>query len=231
MKKLICVIPARKGSKRIKNKNLKNFHGKPIITHVIKKLKKFRIFEKIYVSTDSNIIERTVKKNKVDVIRRNKKLSNDYTGTQEVLKDAIEKIEKKNLDFDYVCCIYPTSVFVEVSYLKLALKKIKKDNLNFVFSAKKYEHPVFRSFYKSSSKLILPTFKQNKNGKRRTQDFKEVFYDAAQFYLGNKNSWKTKKNIIYGNVDFIEIPKFGSTDIDDKKDWDNAKILWKILNK
>ena len=40
-----------------------------------------------------------------------------------------------------------------------------------------------------------------------------------------------KKNIIYGNVDFVEISRLDSSDIDNKKDWNNAKILWKMLKK
>ena len=75
----------------------------------------------------------------------------------------------------------------------------------------------------------MPIFKNKNYNQRRTQEFKEVFHDAAQFYFGHKNSWKTKKNIIFGKVDFVEIPKFQSIDIDDKKDWNDAKILWKIL--
>lgn len=231
MNKIICVIPARKGSKRLKNKNIKNFYGKPIISQVIQKLKKFKIFDKIYVSTDCNKIENIAKKHKLEVIKRNKKLSNDYTDTRTVISDAINKLEKKNLDFDIVCCVYPTSVFIELKYLKAAEKKLKKNKLNFVFSAKKYEHPIFRSFYLNSNKLICPIFNKKKNEKKRTQDFKEVFYDAGQFYIGYKNSWKLKKNIIYGNVDFVEISRLDSSDIDNKKDWNNAKILWKMLKK
>ena len=231
MNKIICVIPARKGSKRLKNKNIKNFYGKPIISRVIQKLKKFKIFDNIYVSTDCNKIENIAKKHRLEIIKRNKKLSNDYTDTRTVISDVITKLEKKNLNFDIVCCVYPTSVFIERKYLKAAEKKIKKNKLDFVFSAKKYEHPIFRSFYFNSSKLVCPVFKQTKNEKKRTQDFKDVFHDAGQFYMGHKNSWKLKKNIIYGNVDFVQISRLESSDIDNKNDWNNAKILWKIKNK
>ena len=65
MSKIICIIPARKGSKRIKNKNIKIFYGKPIISQVIQKLKRFKIFDKIYVSTDCNKIANLAKKHKL----------------------------------------------------------------------------------------------------------------------------------------------------------------------
>ena len=231
MNKIICIIPARKGSKRLKNKNTKIFYGKPIISQVIQKLKKFKFFDKIYVSTDCSKIANIAKKHKLEIIKRNKKLSNDYTDTKTVITDAINKLEKKNLDIDIVCCVYPTSIFIELKYLKAAEKKLKKNKLDFIFSAKKYEHPIFRSFYLNSNKSISPVFNKKKNEKKRTQDFKEVFHDAGQFYIGHKDSWKFKKKIIHGNVGFIEISRLDSSDIDNKKDWDNAKTLWKMLNK
>ena len=52
----ICLIPARSGSKRIKNKNIKNFFGKPIISYAIKTAINSKLFDKIFVSTDSEKI-------------------------------------------------------------------------------------------------------------------------------------------------------------------------------
>ena len=56
--KTICLIPARGGSKRIKNKNIKNFFGKPLLERVIENSKKSKLFDDIYVSTDSVLIKR-----------------------------------------------------------------------------------------------------------------------------------------------------------------------------
>lgn len=231
MNKVICIIPARKGSKRIKNKNIKNFCGKPIISHVIQKLKKFKIFDKIYVSTDCSKIAKIALKYKLDVIKRNKKLSDDFTDTKTVVVDAINKLEEKKLKFDIVCCVYPTSIFIKLKYLKFAQKKLKRKKIDFVYGAKKYEHSIFRSLYFNSNKLVCSVFNKNQNEKKRTQDFNETFYDSGQFYLGHKDSWIGKKNIIYGNVDFIEIPRLDSSDIDTAEDWKIAKTLWKISNK
>ena len=75
----ICIIPARGGSNRIKNKNIKKFNGKPIIGIVLKNLKKSKLFKKIIVSTDSKKISDLSKKYGADLIlRRNKKLSKNH---------------------------------------------------------------------------------------------------------------------------------------------------------
>ena len=62
IKKIICVIPARGGSKRIKNKNIKFINGKPVISYVIQNLKKLKFINEIYVSTNSIKIQKIVKK-------------------------------------------------------------------------------------------------------------------------------------------------------------------------
>ena len=91
--KPICIIPARKGSKRIKNKNIKLFAGKPLISYVIQIAKKSKLFSRLIVSTDSKKISNIAKINGAEVpFIRDKKLSNDYTPSIKVLLDCIEKI-------------------------------------------------------------------------------------------------------------------------------------------
>ncbi len=227
MNKTICIIPARKGSKRIKNKNLKFFCGKPIISHVIQNLKKFNMFDKIVVSTNSKKIENIAKKLGIEVLIRSEKLSNDFTDTKTVIVDAIKKLEKKNLNFNKIVCVYPTSVFLKINHLKLAIKKLKKKT-SFVYSAKKYEHTIFRSFYKNKNGRVKLNFKIDLN--RRTQSFKETYHDAAQFCLGWKNSWLLEKKVFNDRSDFVIFSRLSSYDIDNYEDWKNAEVLWKIKN-
>ena len=79
--KNIAIIPARSGSKRIKNKNIKLFFGKPIIQWTYEILKKSKLFSKIVVSTDSKKIKNVCKKFGVKYfIERPKKLSTDNVG-------------------------------------------------------------------------------------------------------------------------------------------------------
>ena len=94
----IVIIPARSGSKRIKNKNIKFFQKKPIISIVIKKLKKTKFFRNIYVSTDSIRIKKISEKSGAIVpFIRSKKLSNDKISSREVIIDMIKFLEKKKV--------------------------------------------------------------------------------------------------------------------------------------
>ena len=132
MNKIICIIPARRGSKRIKNKNFKSFYGKPIISRVIQELKKFNIFDKIVVSTNCSEVKNIANKFGVEVLNRTEKLSDDTTDTKTVIVDAIKKLEKMNLNFEKVLCVYPTAVFLRIKHLKLAIRKLKKKLLLFI---------------------------------------------------------------------------------------------------
>ena len=129
----IAIIPARGGSKRIPYKNIKLFKGVPIISRTIKELKKSNIFDLIIVSTDSLKIAKIAKKNGVEVpFLRPKKISDDYTDTQTVIKHAIKWLKDKNIYTKYICCVYPTSVFLNKKDLLNGYKKIKASKWDFV---------------------------------------------------------------------------------------------------
>jgi pseudaminic acid cytidylyltransferase len=220
----ICIIPARGGSKRIPKKNIKLFYGKPIISYPIEMAIKSNLFEKVIVSTDDNKIATIAKKYGATIHNRPKLLADDKTDTRTVIVDVIKSLEKDNFFCKKVCCIYPTSIFFNKSELIQACKKLLK-NINYIFSATKYDHPIFRSFKKSGKKIkmVIPRME-----KKRTQDLEEYYHDAAQFYFGWKKSWIKKKRIFHGSSSFVEIPKLRSQDLDNLEDWKNAKILWKV---
>ena len=141
----IAIIPARSGSKRIKNKNIKKFINEPIIAKTIKIVRKFNKFDKIYVSTNSNKIKKIAENcGAIVPFLRNKKLSGDKVITHDVIVDLLKKISLENVET--VTCLYPTSVFIEKKHIIEARKILKKNKQKYVFSATKYEHPIQRAF-------------------------------------------------------------------------------------
>ena len=92
--RVLCVICARSGSKGIKNKNLLNFFGKPLILHTLEQAKKIKKFTNIVVSTDSKKISKVVGKDYAWFLR-SKSLSGDKIPKINVIIDALKKSEKK----------------------------------------------------------------------------------------------------------------------------------------
>ena len=216
----IAIIPARGGSKRIKNKNLLNFYGKPLIAYSIIAARKSKLFKRIIVSTDSKKIKKISEKYGAEVpFIRPKSISGDKTKAQDVIKHCIKYFSRRKVKFKYVCCIYPTAPLVQVKDLKKGFKKLKK--WSYIFSACKFEKSVLRSFTikkNGSINFIKPNL-INKN----TQDLLDTYFDAGQFYWAKKENW-LKKNMYSLKGSLIDIKDKFVQDIDYPSD---IKILKK----
>lgn len=108
--KNLCVIPARGGSKRIPGKNIKEFHGKPVIAYSIEAALGTQLFDQVVVSTDSREIAEISAQFGADILLRPEKLSDDLTGTYEVIRHAYKSYESFN--YQNICCIYATSPMI-----------------------------------------------------------------------------------------------------------------------
>jgi len=222
----IAIIPARSGSRRIKNKNIKLFDNKHLISFSIKAAIKSNLFKRIIVSTDSNKISKIAKKYGAEVpFLRPKNLSDDHTSTQKVVNHAINQLNDKHL-VKNVCCIYATAPFIDYKNLIKANKILKDDKYIFVFTASKFHSSVFRSFYFEKKKLVklFPKFINS-----RSQDLKDTYFDVGQFYYANKKIWLTKK-IFSKNAKIIKIPHLKSYDLNDLEDWNILNKIKKITN-
>ena len=224
---IIAVIPARGGSKRIKKKNIKMFLGKPIISYSIKTAIRSNIFDKVIVSTDCKKTMRIAKKYGAEVLfKRPKFLSGDYVGTREVISHAAGWFNKNILKPKLICCLYPTAPLLKISDLKNSFKIINSNKWRYVFAASKFSYPIQRGFYLDKSKKIKMF--DAKNYKKRSQDLKEVYHDAGQFYWGSYNSWQSKEPIFTKKSTCYLLPKFRVQDIDNLEDWKMTEKLYKI---
>ena len=228
--KCIAIIPAREGSKRIKNKNIKIFNYKPIISHVIKKLKKSKLFFKIYVSTDSLKIKKIAEKNGAIVpFIRSKSLSNDLSSSRDVINNMINFLEKKNVKFEYICSVYPTSIFITKKILHKAYKILLKNKSKFVFGAIPFSSPIERNFRLNKNGFLKSGMKK-KYIKTHTNNLEQSFYDSGQFYFGRKKNFLKKKAIFEKNNIAIKFKTYECVDINNIEDWEFAKILFKYKN-
>lgn len=222
----IAIIPARSGSKRIKNKNIKLLNKKHLIYYSINAAIKSKLFKKIIVSTDSEKISNIAQKYGAEVPSlRPKSLSDDFTSTQKVINFTINQSKDKKL-IKNVCCIYATAPFIDYKNLIKANKILDKNKNSFVFTAAKFHSSIFRSFYFKQKKLFK-TFPKYINS--RSQDLKDTYFDVGQFYYASKSSWLNKK-IFTKNSMIIQIPYLKSYDLNDKEDWETIKKIKKIID-
>jgi len=106
-KKFLCLILARGNSTRLKNKNILNFYGKPLIYYTIKAAKDSKIFDKIIVSTDNKKIAKISKEFGAEVpFLRPKNLSTKYSNALDAVVHALKYIKRKKNIYDYVQYIF-----------------------------------------------------------------------------------------------------------------------------
>ena len=226
---ILAIIPARGGSKRIKNKNIKNFFKKPIISYPINEAIKSKIFDKIIVSTDSDKIRKISQKFGANVFfKRPKKLSGDKVSDKLVIKHAIEWVTKHIGKVRYVCVIYPTAALIKKKDLKKSFNTIKKKQWSFVFSAKKYTYPIQRSFLMNKNKSLKMMSKKYYN--KRSQELKDYYHDAGQFYWGKTDAWLSNKLIFGKNSTIHLLDYFDSHDVDIPTDWRILEKLYYLRN-
>jgi len=132
-KKFIAIIPARSGSKGLKNKNILNVSGHPLISYSIQAAKESKFINKIFVTTDGEKIAKISKSYGAEVIKRPKKLSGDKLSIELVVAHAVDEIEKRiNFIFDNIVLLQPTSPLRSAKDIDRAISifiKKKSDSL------------------------------------------------------------------------------------------------------
>ena len=225
--KTICLIPARGGSKRIKNKNIKNFFGKPLLERVIENSKKSKLFDDIYVSTDSVLIKRlAIRCGAIVPYIRSKKLSNDHAIIKSVIDDFISKVILDIKQKINIFVLYPTSVFVDKKLI-IKCNQILKTT-EYVTTVKKFPHPIQRALKFNKNKLEPLNLKKKL---MRTQDLEDYYYNSGQIDCFKLDAWVKKRMFHKMNAKFIILKDLYSVDIDTPEDLRLAHKVFKLNKK
>ena len=214
--KNIVVIPARGGSKRLPNKNIKLLGELPLVVHSIKYALVNGIYD-IFVSTDDDEIKKIAKKYNVKVIDRPSELATDNSPTIDTVKHALESLENK--DFN-VILLQPTNPLRPKDLLKNALKIFEEKNFDSLMSVTRNH----QKFGKIINQKFIPF---NYEIGQRSQDLEPLYYENGLLYI-TKSELILKGQII-GNNNFPMIVNhpFSQVDIDTKEDFEYAEYMLK----
>lgn len=178
----VAIIPARSGSKRVKNKNIRILSGKPLISWTIESTINSGLFEKIIVSTDSEEIANVALKYgvKIDELRPDS-LSVDTTSASDVLKYHLLKS-----DFDNGCLLQPTSPLRSVADLCGSFELFVEKNANAVLSLAPLTHPLMWAY---SEGECFGGFLETV-GEKRSQDYGQSYQLNGAIYWFNVEAFK-----------------------------------------
>jgi pseudaminic acid cytidylyltransferase len=225
---ILCVIPARGGSKRIPGKNIKSFLGKPIIAYSIESAIASGIFDEVMVSTESEKIAELAKKYGASIpFLRSVANSDDYTGLAVVLQEVLKEYEIRGSVFDFVCCILPTAPFITEKKLQDAYGLILTNEYDCVFSVTEYSYPIQRSL-KIDDGFIKMNWPENIN--TRSQDLNKNFHDAGQLYIIHSKTLKDKGRLFTDRSGCLILSNLEIQDIDTEEDWKLAEMKYKLIH-
>ncbi|AZQ85463.1 pseudaminic acid cytidylyltransferase [Colwellia sp. Arc7-635] len=226
----IAIIPARGGSKRIPRKNIKNFHGKPLIAYSIEAAQKSNCFDRILVSTDDLEIAEVAKYYGAEVpFLRPSEISDDFSTTLDVMKHAIIWCQENEINVANICCVYATAPFLLAEYIQQGLKSLTDNSVKYAFSATSFPFPIQRAIKLDKNDQVNMFQPEHLN--TRSQDLEEAYHDAGQFYWGTAEAFLEKAAFFAEHSIAIKLPRKRVQDIDTTEDWELAELLYSVLNK
>ncbi len=214
--KILVIIPARAGSKRIRGKNTKLFNGFPLIEHSIKYAQNY-IGGDIIISTDDKQVESIAEQYNVPIQWRNESLAQDQTPTTDVVKDLLERVDKS---YDFVVMLQPTNPLRPKKLFKEALKLLEEKRCDSLLTVSLNEHKLGKikhSFFKP----YTYEFGQ------RSQDLEPLYYENGLLYLCSYELAKNGKLMSEKPLAMVIDHPFASVDIDTEIDWKWAELISK----
>ena len=220
-KEVICIIPARKGSKGIRNKNIKKVKGKTLVQYSIDTAKKILNLVDICVSTDSLSVKKIIEKNKIKFYGlRPKNLSGDFAETKDVVKYELLKYEKeRKCKYKYILVLQPTTPIRDIKKIKKVINLIKKNQkIDSVISVKDVDgdHPLRMKVFKNN--LLINYSGKLKEDMRPRQNLPKVYIRSGSFYLIKRASFIKIRSLVGKNCHGEILHGLESVNIDNVQD-------------
>lgn len=228
--KIVAVIPARGGSKRIPKKNIIDFMGKPMINWTIQAAEKSKLFDRIIISTDCSEIADVAKQCGIEVpFLRNDKSDDNSTVTEATLVAIRQAEQYYNEKYDFVVQLMPNAPLRDESDIQIHFKNFIKSKSAFQISSFKFGWMNPWWAFKMKNDGGFDWMLKDGVGKR-SQDLEELYCPTGVIWIAKVNELKLS-NTFYGpNFSFCEIDWKHAVDIDNIHDLEFAQILF-LLNK
>jgi len=224
--KVLVIIPARAGSKRIPNKNIKNFLGKPLIAYTIEQALKYPIVDRVIVDTDSPKIAKIAKQYGAEVpFLRPAKFANDKAKVVDSVLYLLGKLKKEqNYIPTYIMMLQATSPLRELKDIEDCWNLMKKSGATTVLTVCP-THP--RLYYMDGKKNIILANGSEKQSTNMQAWRPAYILNGCFVYIVKISALLKEKNIITKNTKAVVCDKWRSVDLDESGDWALAELLYK----
>lgn len=225
-KKIVCIIPARGGSKRLPGKNIKLLNGIPLIGYAVRAAKSSKYIDRVIVSTDDEAIVRVAQEQGADVpFMRPSELASDTATTLSVLQHAVTFLEEKGERFDLVVLIQPTVPCVKAGDVDVTIEKLADSgSRSCITICEIIDRPEF--MYRLGEGGTIRPYTDVPVG--RTQDMEPLYrVNGAVYVMAHDMLMKENKIIDNTSCAGVIMPRERSIDIDTQLDFAIAEALMK----
>lgn len=224
-KKILAIIPARGGSKRLPFKNILDLDGKPLIEWTINAAKDSTFINKIIVTSDDEKILDISNKLKVDTLKRPENLALDTSTTLETINHVLDNITEK---YDYIILLQATSPLRTSTHIDESINLLFNKKANAVISVCEMEHsPLWANTLDET--LDMSNFLKEEVKNKRSQDLEKYFRLNGAIYICQVDEFiKQKTFFLKEKIYAYEMDKLSSIDIDEKLDFELAKVIKNI---
>lgn len=220
-KKFLAIIPARGGSKRLPNKNILEIASKPLITHTIEAALNSKYISSVVVTSDSDEILNITSSLGANIIKRDENLSSDTSSSVDVVLDVISKCD----EFEYIILLQPTSPLRTSFHIDEAIKILKEKNADALVSVCEMEHSPLWSNSLPDDDCMENFLDKSLDGKR-SQELKKYYrLNGAIYIVKTKRFLEEKSFFLSKNIFAYKMDRKSSIDIDEKIDFDFAKMI------
>lgn len=226
--KNIAIIPARGGSKRIPRKNIKPFHGKPIIAYSIEAALQSDLFCEIMVSTDDIEIAQIAQQYGASVpFLRSNVTADEFATLGDVVEEVLMRYEEQGNTYDNVCCLLATAPLIKKQRIIEAYQKMLSESYDAVFPVVRFSYPIQRALRMENGRVSMF---YPENFLKRSQDLEPAYHDSGQFYWMKVNAFMKEKRFFAQNAGAIILHETEVQDIDTEEDWKIAEIKYRLMN-
>ena len=225
----ICTICARGGSKGVKNKNVRELAGKPLIAHSLEQAIASNLFDLIAVSSDSDLVLEIAQEHGADLlVERPAELATDTAAKIPVIRHCVEEAERRSgKRFDVVVDLDATSPLRTVEDIQNSVGLLEESKVSNVITASPARRSPYFNLVELNSDGVAVLSKQLSQPIVRRQDSPQCFDMNASIYVWTHESLFDNPTVFNGDTRLFVMPEERSVDIDNDLDFEIVEFLIK----
>lgn len=213
----IAIIPARAGSKGIKNKNIQPLNGLPLITHSILAAMNAESIDQVYVTTDGDEIARVATMHGAIVVRQPPEISGDRVISETAILHLLSKIEQP----DTIVFLQCTCPLVTPQDIDGAMDKFKKTHADSLLAVSRFSLFIWEEDENGEAKGVS----HDHTVRLQRQLMKPQYLESGALYIMDTAGFQKAKHRFFGKTVLYEMPVERSVDINNSTDLKIAEVL------